>query len=585
MENRAINIIAFLLLSMLFLTAVLSMKDDSLTFDELAHIPAGYSYLTKQDYRLNPEHPPLVKDIPALPLLFLNLNFPDESPNWLQKDSSPPWWVQFDLGMEFIYGSGNNPRAIIFWPRLAMVVLLVFTGWLLYVWTRKTANNVVALLALTLFAFSPTFLAHGHLGNTDLGAAFGALLAAIFWLKFLDKPYWKNVLFAGLALGVALLLKFSLILLIPFFVIITFLYAFLFSVNIWQYIGKAVASGLIAFILVIWPVYQFHIWNYPAEQQIRDTIADISGHPVPFARDLTFWMAESDFFRAPAQYFRGLLMASQRTAWGNTTYFLGEVSADARLAYFPLLYLVKETLAFQVLSLLALCFLALWFWHALRDKENWLESFKGHFWILAFLIWILGYWVAALAGNLNIGIRHLMPALPFTYILVVFAIWQGIKRFDSLVLRRALAAIAFIMFLWHAVSSFLAFPHYISYYNKLGGGISEGYQIAVDSNYDWGQDFYRLLAFVEEEKIDKIYVDYFGGESVQYWLGEKYIRLNPREITEPPKGWLAVSTNHLMGGLAKPVQGFDQETGYYNWLKGYTPVAKAGHSIFIYKID
>jgi len=90
---------------------------------------------------------------------------------------------------------------------------------------------------------------------------------------------------------------------------------------------------------------------------------------------------------------------------------------------------------------------------------------------------------------------------------------------------------------------------------------------------------------VEKEKIEKIYLDYFGGEDPVFWLGEKYIKLNPKEIKEPPHGWLAVSLNQLMGGIAEPTTGFDQETGYYSWLKNQTPAAKAGHSIFIYYLD
>src|SRR5438067_12180214 len=39
------------------------------TSDETAHLVAGYSYLVTHDYRLNPEHPPLVKMLAALPLV------------------------------------------------------------------------------------------------------------------------------------------------------------------------------------------------------------------------------------------------------------------------------------------------------------------------------------------------------------------------------------------------------------------------------------------------------------------------------------------------------------------------------------
>ncbi len=568
------------------------MKGDSLTFDELAHIPAGYSYLTQQDYRINPEHPPLIKDIPALPLLFLNLNFPHDEQVWLQEETAPAWWVQFDLGREFIYRSGNNPREIIFWSRLAMIGLLVFLGWLLFWWTKRIANNTVAVGVLTLFAFSPTLLAHGRLVNTDVGAVLGALIAIIFWLKFLKQPVWKNILLAGIGFGIAMILKFSLVLLIPIFAIITVFYAVLFAgaknkilKTTIAYAGKSLLAALIGIIFIIWPIYQFHIWNYPPEQQLRDTIADISGHPIPLAKDLNIWMTKQELLRAPAQYLRGLLMASQRTAWGNTTYFLGEISADSWWHYFPLLYLLKVPLAFNVLTFIAFIVFFAVFRKAWRHKEQFLNVARRYFWMIALFLWITIYWAAAIGGNLNIGMRHLLPVFPFTYILVVFIIYQGLRSIFQIKLRKMATIFLCFLFAWYIFSSISTFPHYLSYYNKLGGGTQEGYKIAGDSNYDWGQDFYRLLAFVEKEKIEKIYLDYFGGEDEEYWLGEKYIRLNPKEIEKPPKGWLAVSVNQLMGGISEPSPHFDQETGYYDWLKKYTPLARAGHSIFIYKIE
>src|SRR4030042_1870231 len=128
MSNKLTYIIAGFLIFVMFLTAFFSMKETSLTFDELAHIPAGYSYLTEQDYRINPEHPPLLKDIAALPLLFLDLNFPSKDQTWLQTDSAPAWWVQFDLGTKFIYGSDNNPKEIIFWSRIPTIAIFLFLG-------------------------------------------------------------------------------------------------------------------------------------------------------------------------------------------------------------------------------------------------------------------------------------------------------------------------------------------------------------------------------------------------------------------------------------------------------------------------
>jgi len=204
---------------------------------------------------------------------------------------------------------------------------------------------------------------------------------------------------------------------------------------------------------------------------------------------------------------------------------------------------------------------------------------------LACLIWVLVYWIGALSGNLNIGIRHLMPTFPFVYILVAFGLKEFFLIIKSIRYRRLVLLIVLLLFYWYISSSLIAFPHYLSYYNELAGGTVNGYKIAVDSNYDWGQDFYRLLEFMKQNKIEKIYIDYFGGEDLDYWLKDRYILLKPKELKELPHGWLAISVNQLQGGLAKPVRGFDQPTGYYQWLENYQPVARAGYSIFIYYLD
>lgn len=579
MSNRLTFIIAGLLLLTLFSTAFLSMAQDSLTFDELAHIPASYSYLTQKDYRLNPEHPPLVKDLAALPLLFLNLNFPSKDQVWLQEDSAPAWWVQFDAGTKFLYESGNNPRDIIIWSRLPMIFLLVFLAWFLFKWARELGGNYAGLAVLILFSFSPEFIAHGRLVTTDAGAAMGTVLATYFWLKFLKNPKKINLFLAGLFLGIALLIKFSLILLIPFLGIITFVYALLSAPrleNLKKYIPKAVLAGAIS-LMIIWPIYQFHIWNYPPERQVRDTAADLAPNPIEPAKNLTIWMADKPLLRPFAQYFKGVLMATQRTGFGNTTYFMGQISADAWRSYFPIMYLAKLPLAFHAITILTI--LGLIYSLFRKRPKNWL---KENFFVFAFLAFLSIYWLTAIMGNLNIGLRHILPTIPFIYFLVILGLRRVFETAGKF--KKPLAIALALIFIWYAYSSVSAFPYYLSYYNEAAGGIKNGYKYAADSNYDWGQDFYRLLMFINENNIQKINLDYFGGESPKYWLGEKYIKLNPKE-SEKPRGWVAVSLNQLMGGIAKPVSGFDQETGYYGWLEDYTLKAKAGNSIFIYYKD
>ena len=52
---------AALLFVVLFAELFFSVRQYSATFDEPAHIYAGYSYWKHKDFGINPEHPPLAK--------------------------------------------------------------------------------------------------------------------------------------------------------------------------------------------------------------------------------------------------------------------------------------------------------------------------------------------------------------------------------------------------------------------------------------------------------------------------------------------------------------------------------------------
>ncbi|MCX6738103.1 MAG: glycosyltransferase family 39 protein [Candidatus Parcubacteria bacterium] len=590
LDNKTTNIIAILLLGACFLMAFLSSRNMSLTMDEKAHIPAGYSYLAFGDYRLNPEHPPLAKDLAALPLLFLDLKFPLQDKSWTQDRNG-----QWDAGYQFIFNSGNNPDQIIFWARLPMMILLVFMGWFVFFWVRKLAGNKAALMTLVLFSFCPTLLAHGRLVTTDVAAAFGFLIATYFWVNFLKKPDLKNVLIAGIILGIALCLKFSLVLLIPSFILITAVYAYLIKggsfkdklKSILKYFGKAIIAGLIALFLVIWPIYQLHIVNYPIERQIKDTQETFEHHSSKLVRDWSVKLASNQITRPIAQYMLGLLMATQRVAGGNTVYFMGEVNNQAWKEYFPTMYLLKAPLSFHILTLMVI---GLWiasikkrdFFKKLIDRlYRWTREHIAEFSLLVILI---VYWVTSIVGNLNIGVRHILPVFPIMYIFIGVGFFRLKDEIKKKKIRIALSGLTVILMIWYVASSLMTFPHYLSYYNELAGGTKNGYKYAVDSNYDWGQDLKRLADFVDKNNIQKITLSYFGGDDPKYRLGEKLsgtsIYKNPKEN----KGWIAISATFLQEKRAKVIEGFNFNGTELEWLNNFEPVGRAGYSIFIYNI-
>src|SRR5438105_4550081 len=78
--EAALRIVRSALLTLAFGFPFLLMLGKSVTSDEVAHIPAGYSYLRTGRITLNPMHPPLVKELCALPLLFMDLPMPADEP-------------------------------------------------------------------------------------------------------------------------------------------------------------------------------------------------------------------------------------------------------------------------------------------------------------------------------------------------------------------------------------------------------------------------------------------------------------------------------------------------------------------------
>ena len=77
---------AVVVLAAHFLIAVASVREKSDTFDEPAHIMGGYSYWTRNDYRLQPDNGNLPQRWLALPLLTLDLKFPEDRVAWMASD-------------------------------------------------------------------------------------------------------------------------------------------------------------------------------------------------------------------------------------------------------------------------------------------------------------------------------------------------------------------------------------------------------------------------------------------------------------------------------------------------------------------
>ena len=131
------------------------------------------------------------------------------------------------------------------------------------------------------------------------------------------------------------------------------------------------------------------------------------------------------------------------------------------------------------------------------------------------------------------------------------------------------------------ISVFISFPYYLSYYNVIGGGTNNGYRIATDSNYDWGQDVKRLGEWMKKNKVKKIYGDIFSLNAPKYYMGNSYDYFNIGDGILPPSGsYIAVSAMNYQNNVYNTSIDPDKK---YSILKD-SFVGRAGKSIFIFKI-
>jgi hypothetical protein len=204
-------------------------------------------------------------------------------------------------------------------------------------------------------------------------------------------------------------------------------------------------------------------------------------------------------------------------------------------------------------------------------NKNSLNYLENHFAEFSMILFMIIYGIYALRSNLNIGIRHILPIMPFVYILITI----GLKT-TYIYMKNILI---FILVAWYFLETLFASPYFLSYFNELGGGVKNGYNYAVASNYDWGQDLKRLSQWVKSNNIQKVTVNYFGTGDVEYYLKDKAESWDSGKGNPKERGinWSAVSVDSLK---TYPEQ--------YLWLQKIKdidqPDYRAGTSIFIYKL-
>lgn len=513
---------------------------ESGTYDEFVHVTAGYSYWTFDDYRLNPENGNWSQRIVALPLVAQGAGrsaFPSvDQQAWAAGDE----WALAD---QFFFAPGRNAGALLFAARTMVAIVGALLGALVFFWARALFGDPGAYVALALYVFSPTMLAHGALATSDvIGAAF---FTASLW------ALWTVIQrVTPLTLGASVLAVSGLFLAKPSGPVIIPIAIVMMIVQLMSerpveirlgrrasiesrggrarvHLGLFAVHAVVVFAL-IWASYGFRYSAFDAATTANGSFLDSWSSVLDapgLSTSLVSWAR--DHHVLPEAYLYGLATVTAY-ARERVSFLNGTVEFGGSLVFFPYAAMVKTTIP-ALLLVAAIPFVAL----RGRLPRGVAATTEGahrvsFFDLTPLLAGIVVYGGFALFSSLNIGYRHLLPIIPSVMLLTglvgrcALGASFHVPPVHVTGQRRAAALAVVVLVGWHAGTSVWISPNYLAYFNELAGGPSHGYRHLVDSSLDWGQDLPALKDWLDAHGLQgpnhpPVYLSYFGTAFPSYY--------------------------------------------------------------------
>jgi hypothetical protein len=488
--------------------AIRAVNTKSPTFDEPQHLAAGFSYWLRNDFRLDPENGNLSARWAALPLVLSGAKFvPPDDDAWRHADEG-------GTAHKFFYELGNDPDRMIGQARLMISIFGAALCLLVYRIAREFFGVLGGLLAETLIAFDPNFLAHSALVTSDVAVTF--FFAATIWScwRLFQTISPATFAIAALSLSGLFLTKFSAPIVLSVLGALSMLQVFSqpeiaisfrkFRTSLTETWKKFCAIsvawlclGLTVFF-AIWLSFSFRYSaltdNGPARKVWDKCWSAILSDHTPAQRTIDFARAHH---LLPEAYLCGLAY-TQKSVELRPSFLDSQWSLVGFASFFPRAFLYKTPLPVLCLIALAIC-VAVW------RREKWRSSNL----LNPFFLFALIYAAFALRLQLNIGHRHLLPIYPALFVScgAVALLWQKNHR-------TIFAAAVAILLSWQIGESLAVRPNYLAYFNQIAGGPSRGYEHLVDSSLDWGQDLPALKSWIDNHRLlvdgKPLYLAYFG---------------------------------------------------------------------------
>jgi hypothetical protein len=241
-------------------------------------------------------------------------------------------------------------------------------------------------------------------------------------------------------------------------------------------------------------------------------------------------------------------------------YFFGEISGTGYRLYFPVALGIKLTTATVLLIVAALIVAGVLLARGGARRRRLLAA--RVFWPGA-----LGgaYLLAACASNLNIGVRHALPVVPFAIAAAAGVMRTFFRR------RRSFAIALGAVVLAAGAEAIARMGHEISFGNLLCGGPAGVPSILSDSNVDWGQEQGKLFERVRRGDLGRVglaalIVDESGARAVGI-LGQVVDKDAPVDT---------VFFSRFLWDVAAAAEKNSENSSKFIWIRSWLPPLRRG---------
>jgi hypothetical protein len=271
-------------------------------------------------------------------------------------------------------------------------------------------------------------------------------------------------------------------------------------------------------------------------------------------------------------------------ATGRATFLMGQYSEHGWWYYFPVAFAIKTPLPTLILLLAAI----------ISNLKSQISNSKpgarpiGSWDTIALTAFPLIYFVSAMIQPFNIGYRHLLPILPFLFVLigcqVACRLPRSVNHKITLSPCHLVTLSLGLLFAWQILGTLSIFPHYLAYFNELAGGPDNGYRWLVDSNLDWGQGWKELKAYLDAHGIARIkFAQFSSNDPATY--GIDYEPIAPMTGAPPvlPARFNPAPGVYVLS--ASSLQGIPlADVNTYDYFRHREPTARIGYALFVYDL-